>query len=192
LADDRFSFLLFPVRGPHLFDSVEQDDEGRIRRIRVKEVHTPAHLIWGAFKMPGVVLRELFDLGVERDRADEYIGTLVNEWIRRGGTAWGVAAGKAYYDSENGRLSRSHAYSARGSQCRGRWVRVRMSTGRSPEIERRVRELGEWFQNMELDGVPTAPSHFLGDYPSVKFRKFAHAIPESLAGKTVLDHCCPN
>ncbi|HEY3826124.1 MAG TPA: sugar phosphate nucleotidyltransferase [Bryobacteraceae bacterium] len=98
LDDARFSFLLFPVRDPHLFDSVEQDDDGRIRRIWVKDVHTPAHLIWGAFKMPGFVLRELFDLWVERDRADEYIGTLVTEWIRRGGTAWGVPAGKAYYD----------------------------------------------------------------------------------------------
>src|SRR6185437_7017011 len=58
------------------------------------------------------------------------------------------------------------------------------------EIERRVRELGDWFQNMELGGVPTAPSHFLGDYPSVKFRKFAHAIPGSLEGKTVLDIGC--
>jgi dTDP-glucose pyrophosphorylase len=98
LDDDRFSFLLFPVRDPHHFDSVEQDDEGRIRRIWVKDARTPSHLIWGAFKMPGIVLRELFDLWVERGRADEYIGTLVNEWIRRGGTAWGVPAGKSYYD----------------------------------------------------------------------------------------------
>jgi tRNA (mo5U34)-methyltransferase len=63
------------------------------------------------------------------------------------------------------------------------------SSGRA-EIERRVHELGDWFQNMELGGVPTAPSHFLGDYPSIKFRKFAHAIPESLEGKTVLDIGC--
>jgi tRNA (mo5U34)-methyltransferase len=63
------------------------------------------------------------------------------------------------------------------------------SPGRT-DIERRIRELGEWFQNMELGGVPTAPSHFLGDYPAIKFRNFAHAIPESLAGKTVLDIGC--
>jgi tRNA (mo5U34)-methyltransferase len=58
------------------------------------------------------------------------------------------------------------------------------------EIARRIHELGEWFQNMQLGGVQTAPGHFLGDYPAVKFRKFAHAIPRSLAGKTVLDIGC--
>ncbi|PYP89057.1 MAG: TIGR04290 family methyltransferase [Blastocatellia bacterium AA13] len=58
------------------------------------------------------------------------------------------------------------------------------------EIEKRVRGLGEWFHNLDLDGVPTAPNHFLGDYPNVKWRQFAHAIPESLEGKTVLDIGC--
>ena len=58
------------------------------------------------------------------------------------------------------------------------------------EIERRVRELGEWFQNLDLEGVHTAPHHFLGDYPSVKWRAFAHAIPADLAGKTVLEVGC--
>ena len=36
----------------------------------------------------------------------------------------------------------------------------------------------------------TAPDHFLGDYPAVKWRCFAHAIPADLAGKTVLDIGC--
>jgi dTDP-glucose pyrophosphorylase len=98
LPDDRFSFLLFPVRDPDHFDSVEQDERGRITHIRVKDPRTPSNLIWGAFKMPGAILRELFDLWIERERADEYIGTLVNEWIGRGGVAWGVAAGETYYD----------------------------------------------------------------------------------------------
>jgi dTDP-glucose pyrophosphorylase len=98
LDDDKFSFLLFPVRDPHLFDSVEQDEDGRIRRIRVKDVYTTSNMIWGAFKMPGFVLRQLFDLWVERNRSDEYIGTLVNAWIDRGGVAWGVPAGKTYHD----------------------------------------------------------------------------------------------
>jgi tRNA (mo5U34)-methyltransferase len=43
---------------------------------------------------------------------------------------------------------------------------------------------------MELGGVWTAPDHFLGDYPGVKFRGFAHAIPADLTGKSVLDIGC--
>ena len=98
LPDDRFSFLLFPVRDPGLFDSVEMDHSHRVARIRVKDVNSSSNLIWGAFKMPGSVFYELFDLWVERGRSDEYVGTLVNEWMARGGDAWGVAAGETYYD----------------------------------------------------------------------------------------------
>lgn len=61
----------------------------------------------------------------------------------------------------------------------------------SPEtIERRVRELGPWFHNLDLKGVRTAPDHFLGDYPAVKWRRFAHALPQDLSGRTVLDIGC--
>lgn len=58
------------------------------------------------------------------------------------------------------------------------------------EIERRVAALGKWFHNLDLCGVKTAPDHFLGDYPTVKWRRFAHALPASLEGKTVLDVGC--
>ena len=58
------------------------------------------------------------------------------------------------------------------------------------EIADRVRQLGPWFHNLDLGGVKTAPDHFLGDYPSVKWRSFAHAVPEDLTGKTVLDIGC--
>lgn len=58
------------------------------------------------------------------------------------------------------------------------------------EIERRVQELGPWFHNMELGGVRTAPDHFLGDYPRLKWRGFAHALPADLSGTTVLDVGC--
>lgn len=50
--------------------------------------------------------------------------------------------------------------------------------------------LGPWFHNIDLGGVMTAPDHFLGDYPAVKWRRFAHAIPADLCGKTVLDIGC--
>ncbi len=58
------------------------------------------------------------------------------------------------------------------------------------EIRRRAEALGPWFHNLDLHGVRTAPDHFLGDYPSVKFRSFAQAIPEDLSGRSVLDIGC--
>jgi tRNA (mo5U34)-methyltransferase len=58
------------------------------------------------------------------------------------------------------------------------------------EIRRRILDLGAWFHNIDLDGVPTAPNHFLGDYPSLKWRRFQHAIPSDLRGKRVLDIGC--
>jgi tRNA (mo5U34)-methyltransferase len=57
-------------------------------------------------------------------------------------------------------------------------------------IQQRIRELGEWFHNLNLAGVQTAPNHFLGDYPAVKWEAFAHAIPDDLGGRTVLDVGC--
>ncbi len=58
------------------------------------------------------------------------------------------------------------------------------------EIQARVEALGPWFHNLELDGVSTAPNHFLGNYPAVKWQRFAHAIPADLSGSTVLDIGC--
>lgn len=57
-------------------------------------------------------------------------------------------------------------------------------------IRRRVCELGPWFHNLRLGGVQTAPEHFLGDYPAVKWRRFEHALPADLTGRTVLDIGC--
>jgi tRNA (mo5U34)-methyltransferase len=58
------------------------------------------------------------------------------------------------------------------------------------QIRQRVRDLGAWFHNLDLRGVKTAPDHFLGDYPAVKWRRFAHAIPPDLRGRSVLDIGC--
>jgi tRNA (mo5U34)-methyltransferase len=57
-------------------------------------------------------------------------------------------------------------------------------------IRREAEALGPWFHNIDLAGVATAPGHFLGDYPAVKWRRFAHALPADLRGKTVLDIGC--
>jgi tRNA (mo5U34)-methyltransferase len=58
------------------------------------------------------------------------------------------------------------------------------------EIRRRAAALGPWFHNLDLHGVRTAPEHFLGDYPAVKWRRFAEAIPADLTGRSVLDIGC--
>jgi tRNA (mo5U34)-methyltransferase len=60
----------------------------------------------------------------------------------------------------------------------------------SQEIRERVDALGPWFHNLDLDGVSTAPGHFLGDYPAVKWKRFAAALPADLTGRTVLDIGC--
>lgn len=61
---------------------------------------------------------------------------------------------------------------------------------KTEQIRRRVAELGDWFHNIDLAGVKTAPDHFLGDYPSVKWKRFSTAIPDNLHGKSVLDVGC--
>ncbi len=58
------------------------------------------------------------------------------------------------------------------------------------EIRKTIVELGPWFHNIDLGGIQTAPDHFLGDYPAIKWRRFAHAIPADLSGCTVLDIGC--
>jgi tRNA (mo5U34)-methyltransferase len=62
--------------------------------------------------------------------------------------------------------------------------------GPDQDLAARVRALGPWFHNFHLGELETAPDHFLGDYPAVKWRRFAHAIPGDLRGKTVLDVGC--
>ena len=58
------------------------------------------------------------------------------------------------------------------------------------ELQARIVEIGPWFHNMRLRGLETAPDHFLGNYPEVKFDRFRDSLPADLAGKTVLDIGC--
>jgi tRNA (mo5U34)-methyltransferase len=58
------------------------------------------------------------------------------------------------------------------------------------ELARRISELGDWFHNIDLHGVPTAPGHFLGDYPQVKWKQISSALPADLSGMSVLDIGC--
>jgi dTDP-glucose pyrophosphorylase len=98
LDDGGLSFLLFPVEHPELFDAVVADDKGTVLEIEVKQQGARSSWIWGAFKLTGAVMQELYDLWCERERKDPYIGTLVNAYLARGGSARAVRAGEAYVD----------------------------------------------------------------------------------------------
>ena len=98
LPDDMLAFLLFPVVHPELFDAVVTREDGAVEEILVKQPDPRSHWIWGAIRMPGHVFHALHALWCEPGRNDEYLGTLVNEWIARGGRAVGIHAGQAYVD----------------------------------------------------------------------------------------------
>lgn len=98
LPDHELSFLLFPVERPEFFDAVILDDNDRVLEIQVKQQFARSSWVWGAFKMPGRVFHALHRLWLERQRQDEYFGTLVNAWIAQGGSASGIRAGESYVD----------------------------------------------------------------------------------------------
>jgi glucose-1-phosphate thymidylyltransferase len=98
LPEDHLSFLLFPVDKPEFFDAVLTDDAGRVVCVKVKQKSPGTHWVWGAFKMPGSILHVLHAFWLERDRRDEYFGTLVNAYLEAGGSAVGVRAGESYVD----------------------------------------------------------------------------------------------
>jgi len=98
LPEGCLAMLLFPVDRPELFDAVVSAPDGRVLTVEVKHPKPRSSWIWGAFKMPGAVLAELFLLWCERDQRDEYLGTLLNAYIERGGEVRGLRAGRGYVD----------------------------------------------------------------------------------------------
>ena len=98
LPDDKLSFLVFPVERPEFFDAVVADERGRVQRIEVKNSYPSSSWVWGAFKMPGSILHDLYELWCKRHGSDEYIGTLINAYLADGGEALSVPAGEVYVD----------------------------------------------------------------------------------------------
>jgi dTDP-glucose pyrophosphorylase len=98
LPDDALSFLLFPVQQPQHFDAVVMDQNGNVQEIQVKKPDAASSWIWGAFKMPASIFRDLFDLWTRRREADLYVGTLVNAYLAEGGAAQAICAGASYLD----------------------------------------------------------------------------------------------
>jgi dTDP-glucose pyrophosphorylase len=98
LPDGHFSFLLFRVAQPQLFDAVLLDRTGRVAEIQVKSPRPSTSWVWGAFKLSGATLGELHALWRRRGCADQYIGTLVNAYIADGHKVDGIARGEEYVD----------------------------------------------------------------------------------------------
>jgi glucose-1-phosphate thymidylyltransferase len=97
LPEGELSFLLFPVEEPWRFDAVVTAGK-RITEIQVKAAQPDSHWVWGAFRMPARIFGALHALWLEPERGDEYVGTLVNAYLRRGGQASGIRAGERYFD----------------------------------------------------------------------------------------------
>lgn len=98
LPDREFSFLLFPVERPELFDAVITDHSGCVQKIQVKQQNAASDWVWGAVKLTGRHFAELHRLWEERSRSDEYFGTLVNAYLAEGATAYGIKRGDVYVD----------------------------------------------------------------------------------------------
>jgi dTDP-glucose pyrophosphorylase len=98
LPSDVLSFLCFAVQRPESFEAVVLDATGAVVEIEVKSASARSNWIWGAFRLPGRVLRELHALWLTRERSDKFLGTLVNAWLARGGRAAGSRCGTNYVD----------------------------------------------------------------------------------------------
>lgn len=98
LPNAPLAFLCFPVEQPQFFDAVVADADGRVQEIQVKRPDATSRWIWGAFRMSGRAFHELRELWQEPGRGDEYIGTLVNAYLARGGHAIAMRIGTAYVD----------------------------------------------------------------------------------------------
>jgi glucose-1-phosphate thymidylyltransferase len=96
LPEGVLSLVLFPVDRPEHFAAVVTSADGAVEEVQVKSSAARTNWIWGAMKMPGSVLADLYDIW--RERHDEYLGTLFNEYLARGGRAQGFKIGEAYVD----------------------------------------------------------------------------------------------
>jgi dTDP-glucose pyrophosphorylase len=98
LFKDRLSFLLFPVSRPQFFDAVLCDPTGRVSEVQVKRERPDSNWVWGAFGLPANTLAILHELWWQRNRHDDYFGTLVNAYIANGGEVAAVKRGEVYVD----------------------------------------------------------------------------------------------
>jgi tRNA (mo5U34)-methyltransferase len=65
-----------------------------------------------------------------------------------------------------------------------------MAATRTNGLEQRIRELGPWFHDLDLNGVRTAPDHPLGGFLHELWDVVEPAFPADMTGRTVLDIGC--
>ena len=99
MPDDGLSFLLFPVERPEFFDAVVLDERGSRARDPGQAGRSPSsHWIWGAFKMPGRVLRDLRRCGSIATGRTSISARWSTPISAQGGAAVGVRAAASYVD----------------------------------------------------------------------------------------------
>lgn len=117
LPHETLSLLLFPVERPERFDAVVTDGKREVMEIQVKHQHPDSCWIWGAIGMPGSIFHQLHRLWQAPGRRDEYLGTLINTWLARGGSATAIQAGTEYIDAGTLEGYRAAVQSLREASC---------------------------------------------------------------------------
>lgn len=102
---DSIHLITFPTDRPQDFDAVVAapgDVDRPVRQVERIEVKCAGpgspRRIWGAIRAPGEELAALYRLWLERERADVYLGTLLNAWIASGHPVTCDTRGTAYVD----------------------------------------------------------------------------------------------
>ena len=121
LPDGILSMLLFPANGASQLDVVVTDDDGAVLEIKANEQRPDLEWNWGALKMPAATLVKLHQLWLER--RDDHPSALIDEYVKRGGAAYGfktqqhgadVTSGDAPWRKEKSRgMSAVHGASYR-------------------------------------------------------------------------------
>ena len=206
LPDDELSFLLFPVEQPEFFDAVVLDDDGPGARDPGQAAGRRLALDLGRVQDAGPrAARAARACGASATAPDEYIGTLVNAYLAGGGEAVGVKAGDAYVDVGTlhgyraaialARATRREQEGAAGARVALGWpggarastdctpragsdamnAIATLSQGRDPAPRRGARAVVP--QHRCSTASATAPDHFLGDYPAVKWQQLRRRDP---------------
>lgn len=92
------NLILFPVSNPAIFDAVVCDGQNFVEMVEVKQADAHSHWIWGGVMTTGEAFRSLKLLWESRHREDEYLGYLLNAYIKAGNPVRGHFVGETYMD----------------------------------------------------------------------------------------------